>query len=214
MKAATRAYHGGFTLLELLVALSVFAVLSLLLFEGLRFAGRVWDISVGGAPRTEDIASVQRFLRGRLEQVYPGTVNGRLELVAFRGTSDEISFNAPSLAIGSGGFNRYWLGTIAADGSKALVLKWLPTQADSSAEWESEVLLPHVAGLSISYRSATNADQWVPEWAGSGGVPALVRIDLSFVSGVRAAWPSFAVQPRVNASAACAFDMVAMQCQS
>src|SRR5579864_2460479 len=61
----------GFTLLELLISLTLLAVLSAILFGGLRFGTRAWERSEVMASETDEIAIAQNFLRRQLSDAYP-----------------------------------------------------------------------------------------------------------------------------------------------
>ena len=61
--------QAGFTLVELLVAMTLLAFLSLTLFGGLRFGARSWEVVVDSSAERDRIATTQTFLRDRLGQL-------------------------------------------------------------------------------------------------------------------------------------------------
>ena len=64
-----RRRQAGFTLVELLVAMTLLAFLSIALFGGLRFGARSWDVVIDSSVERDHIASTQIFLRDRLGQM-------------------------------------------------------------------------------------------------------------------------------------------------
>ena len=165
---ARRAYRdlegarrqAGFTLVELLVAMTLLAFLSVALFGGLRFGARSWEAVVDSSAERDRIASTQTFLRDRLGQLtVPGPAglrqfdaDGRLD-----GGPERVEFVAPWLsALSLGGLYRFTLWHDDA-GDGRLMLLWAPAEADPDALEElgdlagERVLLDGVAEFSLSY---------------------------------------------------------------
>ncbi len=117
----------GFTLLELLVAVSVFALLSVMMYGGLSFGVRAWERVGEADTRQSDVQLVQNLLRRAFAEVQPVEVGGprrRLRL-AFEGGRDGLAFVGPLPAhLGPGG--NYLIG-LQVEGSgreRALTLRW------------------------------------------------------------------------------------------
>src|ERR1051326_7464806 len=53
----------GFTLMELLIVIVIFGMIQLMLFGGVRFAGRAWDMQERRIDRQGDFSAVQTVLR-------------------------------------------------------------------------------------------------------------------------------------------------------
>ncbi len=118
---ARRAYRdleggsrqAGFTLVELLVAMTLLAFLSIALFGGLRFGARSWEAVIDSSAERDRIASTQTFLRDRIGQLtLPGA--GRLRDIdddrRLIGGSNWVEFVAPWLsALSLGGLYRFTL---------------------------------------------------------------------------------------------------------
>lgn len=204
----------GFTLLELLVALSGFALLSVLLFGAMTFGSRIWATVVEKGARQGDIATAQEFLRGRLEQIYPAKMRSyRTEPLS--GTRDAISFLAPAPMGGAAGFYRYEVLLAGDEQEKRfLALRWRPEHKGVNQEqsWVSETLLERVAAVSFSYAGSGRGRQWSDRWPGPD-LPALIRIEV--ISAAKdVGWPALIVRPLVSVDASCVFDVIAMGCRS
>jgi len=199
--------QAGFTLVELLVAMTLLAFLSITLFGGLRFGARSWEAVVDSSAERDRIASTQTFLRDRLGQLtLPGAArlrqfdeDGRLD-----GGPERLEFTAPWLsALSLGGLYRFTLWR-EDNGDGRLMLRWQPADADPDALDElgdlagERVLLDGVAGLRLSYYGAADEDaepEWLDQWESPGAPPRLVRVRLAFADA-RRVWPDFVVAPK------------------
>jgi len=208
--------QAGFTLVELLVAMTLLAFLSITLFGGLRFGARSWEAVVGSSAERDAIASTQTFLRDRLGQLTLPGAAGRRRLDAAADTDadagagdlergpERLEFTAPWLsALSLGGLYRFTLW-YEDSGDGRLMLSWQPAEADPEALDElgdlagERILLDGVTGLRLSYYGAVDEGdepEWLDQWESPGAPPRLVRVDLAF-SDARLVWPDFVVAPK------------------
>jgi len=177
--------QAGFTLLELIVAITLMGLVLMVLYSGLRLGLNSWDGGEQRAEATNRLRLAQEFLRRQLAQsitVYH--VNDRQEQqVVFAGRTDEIEFVAPMLAqLGQGGLYRVRVGM--ADGR--LWIRWrpyLPTDPEAGEEQET-VLLEGVSDVEWAYfgpgqdNDPQSLPRWVSDWASTQRRPQLVRLNL------------------------------------
>ncbi len=128
MSGSATIRNGGFTLLELLIALSLIALIMLLLFGGLRLGTRVWDGVEQRVRHTEDQRLARGFIRRSLLQarqvVWPFE---RRSYALFFGDKEQVDFVSPlSGYVGRGGLYIMRLSLVPRQGAKDLVLqRWL-----------------------------------------------------------------------------------------
>lgn len=200
---------GGFTLLEMLVAISLLALIALLATGSLRFGVRVWETGERAGERTR-VAAVQRLLFQWLqeaEQMRMPDGEGDPLRGVFEGHSRALRFIGVQRGIGlPGGYylNEFWLRE-EADGSHALVLRRRLVQpverglieaAPEAEGGEARVLLEDVAALEIAYfgrETAAAEFAWLESWRSRLDLPPLVRIRLRFPEGDRRDWPELIV---------------------
>ena len=126
---AARPAGAGFTLVELLVALTLVGLISLVLFGGLRFGTRAWEAGTSRGEESRRVAIVQSLLRRQLSQaVLPARRSREVDAPqAFDGAAESIQFVAPlSAHVGFGGLYRFELAVERAAARRRLVLRWQP----------------------------------------------------------------------------------------
>jgi len=215
----------GFSLLELVIALALVAMIAALLTGSLSMAARTWD---GGDKKAGDVASMrqaQEFLREQLTAELPLRLKKVVEMpLMFSGEHDEIRYAAalpPRVQEGGAWFFRL---AVVKDGDKSrLGLERTypdPTALENpqfAADAERSVLADGIAELTISYfgrdENATDADTptWRDRWDDKQRLPLLVKIEVKPEKG--AAWPPLLVEPRRAPESACAaYDPARNRC--
>lgn len=202
---ASNRLSPGYTLVELLVALTLFGLIALLMSGTFRFGARAWDAGAREIDRIGQVEAVQTLLRRELSQVrllILKTAAAEPKAV-FVGESAELRFAAPlSVRHRNGGLYIFRLG-LGGDTSSDLMVGWQIYRPDASlgdtSLQEQVVLLREVADIQLSYFGGLRDDiepRWHSEWDGADGLPDLIRVDLAFAKGDSRFWPSFVVAPR------------------
>jgi general secretion pathway protein J len=206
----------GFTLIELVVALAVLALASLLVVEALRFGLRTWDSVSDRLARAGAVSIAQEVLRDRMTQMYPGAPGPSGPV---QGQAGEVSFTAPGPHALAGRYLRFRIYLDRMAGGGALTLAWQPTDPRSSSDGlpaaGEEVLLQGVDQVAFDYfaRAGSDHGSWTSSWTNPAKLPLLVRLRLHFSKGGEADWPDLVVRPRIDMTAACEFDLVSRRCR-
>lgn len=187
---------GGFTLLEVLVAVAVLATLVVALNSGTRFGLLAWKTQGQHTGRLADLEPVDRALRRLIEAADPGTatdpapIQGAAHTLAFRADFSDAPGMLPI---------RHADVALGVDRAQHLVLRWTPhahvNRLGPPPPTHEEVLLDRVRRVDFSY--------WVPGIEGSAWPdswkrpqpPALVRIHLVFAEDDRRHWPDLVTAP-------------------
>lgn len=198
----------GFTLVELLVGLSLLGLISLLLFGGLRFGLRTWEAGGTRLAQANEIEAVQSLLRRELAEAQPVAVGPQEQEppILFQGKSEALIFVAPLPAHrGVGGGHVFSLAAEGDRGNAQLMLRWHLFRPDVPVlppfdPKDSSVLLSGIDSVVLGYfgQPAPEAPpRWLDRWDGALGLPELVRIRVVFPPGDRRRWPDFIVAPRL-----------------
>ncbi|HPB75408.1 MAG TPA: general secretion pathway protein GspJ [Chromatiaceae bacterium] len=127
-KSRQRLGVSGFTLVELLIAFVMVALISLLLFSGLRVGIRAWGAVESAAEINTELRLTRDFLRRILSQARPVTLLVEAEpYLVFAGNRQQVEFVAPlSEQVGIPGLYLLRLGLENTGLGSTLVLKrWL-----------------------------------------------------------------------------------------
>ncbi|HEX4303129.1 MAG TPA: prepilin-type N-terminal cleavage/methylation domain-containing protein [Rhizomicrobium sp.] len=200
--------QAGFTLLELLVSMTLLALLFVLLFGGLRFGMRAWEHGGTTADNVESVRIVQDLVRGEIERTCPRRLPAQpqqIPRVDFSGERAALGFLAP--APGSAGGARCVLLTLTVkpDGPFERLVLGLGVNRQETD------LLRHAQSIELSYLATGGA--WQGSWRGQTDLPALVRLRVTFPPGDTRQWPELFVSPRISAEADCTYDDATKSCR-
>ena len=180
----------GFTLIELVVAITLMGLVLVALYSGLRLGLNSSESGEQRAEAMNRLRSAQEFLRRQLAQsmtVYQ-TNDQQQQIAVFTGSPDRIEFVAPMLThLGQGGLYRIRVET----GDGRLKLRWrIYVRDDPEAGEEREtVLLDKVSTVEWAYfgpeqddesgQKPQNPPRWRSEWPNGKRRPLLVRLNLN-----------------------------------
>ena len=155
--APRRSGSRGFTLVELLIALAMVALIVLLLFGGLRVGTRTWDLVDVTADRVGAVRLAHGFLVRTLTQARPATlVFDGTQVALFAGDIERVEFAAPlsehvgvpgvyvlRLEVDGSGprrnlvLTRWLMHPEVLEGKRDGVTKWEPLKKDAQLALES-----------------------------------------------------------------------------
>jgi general secretion pathway protein J len=186
-----RSRERGFTLLELLIAITLLGLIMTMAFSGFRLGTRAWERADA---YDHEVYLVQQLIRQRLGAAYVASdlAFGSGDSPLFDGGSDYVRFVAPLPDLfGPGGL--YWvtLGIAGPPGESDLVMWWRLYRPDGDAtpgdggddgESERRVLLGGIVDASFAYLAPAERQgagpRWRDAWHEPHQAPRLVRIEL------------------------------------
>lgn len=200
----------GFTLLELLISLTLLGLILVLLFGGLRLSIRSWDSVQKKVDNLNSVRSVEGFLRREMEQIYPYRWKAApARRFAFVGERHKVNFVAPMPSrIGIGGLYAIALELEQTGSGRRLTWKYVPVdpqmQDFSSLDPAKEMVLAGteliaVDDIWLSYfgrETESAAPRWLDRWDSTVTMPQLIRIKVRFADGSE--WPDFVVAPMLT----------------
>ncbi|QLH38084.1 MAG: prepilin-type N-terminal cleavage/methylation domain-containing protein [Defluviicoccus sp.] len=182
-----RSASAGFTLVELLVSLTVLGFIASLAAGALHLGSRVWERTSSTAEALDEAFGAQDFLRELLAEAYPEP-RGELGHVTadFSGTRNSIDFRAPArLSHISHGYIplRLFLEETASD--RRLVLSITEGGSDRQV-----VLLSGIRDASFSFfgtdDSGSSTGTWREDWTDQQHLPDLIQVAVVFLRPIHA----------------------------
>jgi general secretion pathway protein J len=200
--------NGGFTLVEVVVALSLLSLLMLGLLAALRTFGDTLSRADDRIVQVETLWAVSRLLHQTIATAAPvqdaaASATTRPTLL-FQGRHNELRWigNMPA-RYGSGGLHHMRLVLDQQQSSPVLLLEYLPfLGAAHGPDWlaaRTHRLMENVHNLSFQYQSTDEAE-WSDTWIEADRLPARVRVDLDPGMGTMN-WPLLVVSLRASAAA-------------
>ena len=185
----------GFTLLELLIGMTLLGFILASLFGGFRLAASSWDAVEARIERTNDEQLARALVRRLLAQAQPVRWKNALNRpIAFVGEQGVLRALAPLTAqAGAGGLRVIELGweredaTATGEGRLRLVLRHAPVRYDVENfasrldEAKSYLVLDNLDAVEFSYfgpEKKGEPSRWQDAWNNQEQLPQLVRLRL------------------------------------
>src|ERR1700722_15792187 len=180
LRSPQRASTIGFTLLEVLVALTVLSLLFFGLVQGSHFVLLGWDRQTRLVARTEDLDAVDRTLRRLIVQVSPGS---EWEPLVFAGTAHSAKFTSIVPLSAAGLPTQRADVELVVDAAHRFLLLWTPhfhaVNVGRPPPAVATEILDGVDRLELSYWPAPRGGGWTSFWH-DAAPPGLVRIRIVF----------------------------------
>jgi general secretion pathway protein J len=218
-------FDRGFTLLELLIGLTLLGFILALLFGGFRLASRSWDAVTTRTESTSAEQLARSMARRLIAQAQPMRwkkgINPRIAFVGEPGTL--IAITPISGPLGAGGLAVIELKAIggpaegATEGPFRLTLRLAPLRyqdevfSDTLADSEEHLLLDGLTAVEFSYFGSEKPGTlptWQSTWPNPDQLPKLVRLRLQSSED---GWTDLVASPMI-AMSNCRWDSFYKRC--
>ena len=205
--------QAGFTLVELVIAITLLAAMVALLWGGLSFAIRGWDSGELFGRRTVDLRIAQNFLRRELMEMFPMRFKEATVLkYAFSGEAQRLRFvSARPAGLSEGGLALVGLEVESQDAGRVKNLVMRRALPDDAAkdfgpldQAKPMVLIADVEEIRFAYfgsDSDVNEPRWSDDWTYAARIPMLVRLRVKTADG--RALPDFVTRVVMGEEAGC-----------
>ena len=191
----------GFTLIEILLAISLLSLILLLLFSALFSANRSWAATERRIAQNDELRLVAEFIQRQLAEQSPLFWAGQDDTdLLFSGARDALHFTAGLPAHrGGGGAQALTLKVSReAAGERQLALYFQPVSAEQrpfdNHDAERVVLLADTARIELAYYGREEIEgqsTWRDEWRHAELLPELIGLTVYPARG--RAWPQMII---------------------
>jgi len=169
----------GFTLLELLISLTILTMVTVIIGAGLRLAMNAWEKGDIETDETQRLRILSSMFSQQLKSVFPYTIEIDSEqVIVFEGDKNSILFVTTTDDILYGGLK--WIRYDYKD--KTLYYKegLLPDkELIDNIEGDEEILDSEIGEVTFEYFVA-HADEWRESWDFNDSLPDAVKIKISY----------------------------------
>jgi general secretion pathway protein J len=184
----------GFTLIELVVAMTLLGGMMLLLYSGLAFGLRSWDAADANGRRTADQRIAFNFLRREIGETFPMRFKDSMTLrFAFEGKENSLRFvSSRPAGISAGGLSLVGVEIENGEGRKRNLVMRRAMPDDEAKTFapldkaERSVLFEGVDSVSFQYYGSENdftEAAWVDAWDYPARMPQLIRVRIRNADG-------------------------------
>jgi general secretion pathway protein J len=202
---------GGFTLVEVLLALVLMGMLLSLAYGGLRASTRAADKGQAILEQSGRIRMAHQFVRKQLNQMaFLGFAENETDggRIVFEGDAKKIRFVAPMPGyLGFGGPQVQELALVPGKDGDELVLSHALLQGfeeQNLYQRDPIVLVDKIESAEFSFLGRDEQGElttWVSQWDQPSELPASVSLDIEFTGDVYLKWPLLTASVRVDSSA-------------
>jgi len=204
----------GFTLIEMVVAMTILGTMLMLLYSGLSFALRSWDASEVNGRLTMDRRIGENFLRREVSELFPMRWKDPVTLkLAFEGDSKHLRFvSARPAGIAMGGLS---LVSVEVEDDarnrreRNLVMRRAMPDEEAKdfgplEKSEASILLANVDSVEFAYFGSENdfaEPKWVDSWTFPARIPQMIRLRVK--TGEGTVLPDMVMKTMLGEEAGC-----------
>ncbi len=196
----------GFTLIEVMLAMTLLSIMVVLLFSSLKIAAESWNKGERKISGVNEKAVVYQFFKRHLTSVHPlwDDFSGDVERFSFRG--GDHGFQFVSVFPASAERHGFQLFEISFDAGEEKTVKVILTPFYPSAEardWQPEevILLDKVEEFEVAYFDRGEEGEngfWTQNWLEKDQLPALVKIRIGLKD--QSYWPEMVFALKLSGS--------------
>ena len=195
----------GFTLIEVLIALTLLSIMVVLLFASLKICADSWEKGENKITEVNEVAVVYHFFQQHLSVAKPLSNNsaGAEKNFSFQGDLQSLQFVSEFPAsVARPGLQLFSLSLLEVEDEQIInvsLVSFIEATEGEESQKEEITLIKHVKDFKLSYFGADDAaskSEWTEDWLNKNILPRLVKINIELENGVF--WPEMLIELKVT----------------
>ena len=195
----------GFTLIEVLIAMTLLSMMVVLLFSSLKICADSWEKGESKITEVNEIAVVYNFFQRHLSEVKPlwNDLSEEEKTFSFQGKAQSLQFvSAFPASAGRSGLQLFYIELQEEDNEQVIKVTLTPFfPVAEGEEWHKEEvsLIKHVSDFNLAYFGSDDEESeatWRNEWLDKGAQPRLVKISIGLENDIY--WPEMIIDLKVT----------------
>lgn len=219
---ANLRYSTGFTLIEVLIAMTLLSIMVVLLFASLSICAKSWEQGENKITDVNEVAVVYNFFQRHLSSAIPlwndfnasddvnaarqsamiGVAENEEKKFSFQGKKQSLQFvSVFPASSGRAGMQLFSIEPQQQDDElviKVALTPFFPVTEGQAWHKDEVVLLRHVSDFALAYFGAGDdgsKNTWQDEWLAKDVQPRLVKISINTTNGIF--WPEMIIELKV-----------------
>lgn len=204
--------QSGFTLLEIIVVMTMLSLIMVMVYEGIQISRKISEKGMKRIDATNEIRVVQELVRRQISRILPMAFKEEEgTFVIFEGDAEHIMYVSPMPGyLGNGGPHVQLIEIVNAKGGKILQFShWLLNDSlevgsFEDSEQEPVILLENVKNAEFSFvklNEEGELGEWDTEWEEMENTPLMVKLDIEMGKDALMPWPQLQVALMLDATA-------------
>jgi general secretion pathway protein J len=203
--------NDGFTLIEVLIAMTLLSIMVVLLFGSLKICADSWHKGESKIAEVNEAAVVYNFFQQYLAVAKPllkesKNTSDLQASLAFQGKSQSLQFvSSFPASVGRLGLQLFSIDMKKEDNEqviKVTITPFFPTESDQDQK-DEVVLLKQVSEFSIAYFGSddstnTSIGSWHDEWLNKNALPQLIKITIKQDNDKDIPWSDMFIALRIT----------------
>jgi general secretion pathway protein J len=207
LNPVTCALHlRGFTLIEVLIAMTLLSIMVVLLFSSLKICADSWEKGESKITDVNEVAVVYNFFQRHLSEAKPlwnDFSSEEEKTFSFQGKAQSLQFiSAFPASAGRSGLQLFSLDLQEEDDEQVIKITITPFfPVAEGKEWHKEevTLIKHVNDFMLAYFGSDDGvseGSWEKEWLDKEVLPRLVKINIKLENEIY--WPEMIIDLKVK----------------
>lgn len=195
----------GFTLIEVLIAMTLLSIMVVLLFSSLKICADSWEKGESKITDVNEVAVVYNFFQRHLSVARPlwNDFSGENKTFSFQGKAQSMQFvSAFPASAARSGLQLFSIDLQTEDNNQVIKVTLTPFfPVAEGEEWHKEEvsLIKHVSDFTLAYFGSddrVSEANWREEWLDKEVLPRLVKINIKLENEIY--WPEMIIDLKVT----------------